>query len=203
MSEKIKIGKLGKDYNGTIVKVLGIMPRDKVVDWFKANDNELASDIEEHLKVDDSEEYYTTAVEFDNPNVPCEKGELYIYPVNYNYKTYWGIDPYTIIENLEVDPEIEFKDLNLKEEFDRFLEAANPYLEMAKKIAAHSDLKEHDFSDDEIDTIETYASEQNDVFEGDISESGWFYLREEEEIVIWVSGDTGFNFQTVSLDEIL
>lgn len=103
--------------------------------------------------------------------------------------------------NLNINTQ--FKDPSLKEEFDRFVEAAEPFITMANKIATHSNLKEHDFTENEIDAIETYAAEQNDAFEGDISESGWFYLREEEEVVIWVTGDTGFNFQNVSIDEII
>lgn len=203
MSEKIKIGKFGKDYNGTIVKVLGIVKRENLLEWAKVNNNDLVAEVEELLKEDNCLEYYSTAVEFDNTDVPVVKGVLGFYPVEYNYSQYWGLDTYTIIENLEVDTEIEFTDPSLKEEFNRFLEAANPYLEMVKKIAAHSEVKEHDFTENEIDAIETYAAEQNDAFEGDISESGWFYLREEEEVVIWVTGDTGFNFQNVSIDEII
>lgn len=95
-----------------------------------------------------------------------------------------------------------FVDESLKTEFDRFLEAAQPYMEMAQKIANHKDVMEHDFDEEEIEKIDEHVATLNESFEGDISESGWFYLREEEEFVNWVTGDTGFNFTTFTYDEI-
>lgn len=103
---------------------------------------------------------------------------------------------------MEIKKDIVFVDGSLKEEFDRFLEAAQPYIEMAKKIAEHKDVMEHDFDAEEIEKIDQYAESLNEAFTGDISESGWFYLREEEEFVNWVTGDTGFNFTTFTYDDI-
>lgn len=103
---------------------------------------------------------------------------------------------------MEINTNVIFKDESLKTEFDRLIEAAQPYIDMAKRIAEHSDVIEHEFTEEEIERIDAHVENLNESFEGEISESSWFYLRKEKEFVTWVNGDTGFNFTTFTYDEI-
>lgn len=103
---------------------------------------------------------------------------------------------------IKLDTKIEFFDPDLKAEFDRFVEEAEPIIEMAKKIANHQFIQMHDFFDEDIIRIEEYVNSMVNGFEGEVLESGWFYLKEEEDIVYWIKSNTGFIFNTVYYHDI-
>jgi len=81
----LQIGDFGHDYNGTIVKVEDILTKQEVLEgdyeMFDSLDNYSNSDL-----------FYATVTMKDNPDVPASKGEQGIYPAEFNYKQYWGLN---------------------------------------------------------------------------------------------------------------
>lgn len=119
MKDILKKGEFGQDYNDTIVEIIEVGSLTSMMALLKDKDKdaheEMLNVLEDTDNHSEQDSFYLTSVAKDNDSVPLKVGELALYPCEYDYSNYWGIDKTNFQKALKITDVIG----NVKDEEDR------------------------------------------------------------------------------------
>lgn len=91
------------------------------------------------------------------------------------------------------------------EEFKLFFEDGGSFDDVIERLSNYVEDRKLNFTESELSLIEEYNVTRVASYpDGEISNSGWFYIEDLDQIVTWVNSvNFGFCFYTWPLDEII